>query len=190
MLRLHTSPVALPISLAEAKLHMNVTLDSDDALILSLIAASTGEAEHLMGRAIMPQKWQVTLDAFQDEIDLDRPTVTAIDSIQYAHATTGAMITLDAEASQLSINDYGAVVFPAWGSSWPSTRAQRDAVRIVFSCGYADAASVPDLIKGWIKLHATTTYNTRADVRTGRDADARKMPDVDRMLDRYKVWKL
>ncbi len=190
MLRLHTAPTVLPVSLSEAKLHMNVTLSSDDDLILSLIAAATGEAEHLMGRAIMPQKWQVMLDAFADEIDLDRPPVTAIDSIQYAHATTGDMITLDASASQLSVNDYGAVVVPAWGVTWPSTRAQRDAVRIVFSCGYADAASVPELIKGWIRLQATTSYNTRSSVRTGRDSAAEKMPDVDRMLDRYKVWKL
>lgn len=166
---------------------MNVTLSSDDALILSLLATSTADAEHRMERAIMPQKWLLTLDAFEDEISLRRPTVTAIDSIQYAHATTGVLTTLDPSQYQLVTGEYGASVVPAWGVSWPGTRDVRDAIRIVFSCGYADAASVPEPIKSWINCQATSTYNTRVSVRTGRDSAVQIMPYIDTLLDRYRA---
>jgi uncharacterized phiE125 gp8 family phage protein len=190
MLRLSLPPSSPPVSIAEAKDNMGVTISTDDALILSMIAAATGEAEHLMGRAIMPQKWMLTLDEFEDEIFLDRPPVTAIDSVQYAHWITGVLTTLDPSAYQLVLGDYRASVVPAWSTTWPSARATRSAIQILFSCGYADAASVPEDIKGWIKMQATTYYNNRSTVRSGRDYASQKMPDADRLLDRYKVWSL
>lgn len=190
MLRLSVPPASQPVSVSEAKDNMGVTIATDDTLILSMIATATGEAEHLMGRAIMPQKWLLTLDEFEEEIALDRPTVTAIDSIKYVHAITGVLTTLDPSAYQLVTGQYSASVVPAWNTTWPAARATRDAIQIVFSCGYVDAASVPEEIKGWIKMQATTYYNNRSTVRSGRDYSSQKMPDADRLLDRYKVWSL
>lgn len=187
-LQLQTPPTLYPLTVAEAKSHLRVDVADDDALIQALISASTQDAEHLMGRAIMPQKWLYTADVFDAEIELDRPTVTAVDYVKYIHPTTGVPTTLSAGVYQtVLLSDHKAKILPAYGQTWPGTRAQPEAVQILFSCGYPDAASVPELIKAWIKLRLGMLYENR--VAAG-DKNAYAMPFVDGLLDRYRNWSM
>ena len=61
-LKLLTPPAASVLTLAAAKVHLREDLvdDANDALIEAIITAATQDAEHLMGRAILPQTWQLT----------------------------------------------------------------------------------------------------------------------------------
>lgn len=55
-----TAPTEAPVTLDEAKDHLRVTHSNEDALILGLIAAATGQLDGWrgqLGRAIMPQTW-------------------------------------------------------------------------------------------------------------------------------------
>lgn len=194
-LRIQTPADALPLKLQDAKLHCRVIADvsdvspcPEDDLLEALIGAATLDAEHMMGRAVMQQKWQVTLDAFAPSIDLQRPPVTAIDSIKYVD-TAGVLQTLPTTDYQfVGASDYTARVVPAYGKAWPATRAQPEAVQIVFSCGYADAASVPELIKAWIKLRVGALYENREAWSVGQAIEPND--HVDRLLDRYRAWLL
>jgi uncharacterized phiE125 gp8 family phage protein len=200
-LSLLTAASVLPVTLAEAKAHLRVDITDDDALITSLIGAATLEAEHLMQRAIMPQTWILTLDSFRphparywltgrasQSIGLDRPPVTAIGSIQYVDIN-GAAQTLDPTAYRLLKHEYSGAVVPVFGLNWPNTRQQADAVQITFSTGYADAASVPELIKAWIKLRVGTLYENREMFAVDTRLTFVDLP-FDGLLDRYRVWQL
>jgi uncharacterized phiE125 gp8 family phage protein len=129
-----STPASTPaVSLAEGKLHLRVDITDDDALITSLIASATDEAEHFMGRALMPQKWTLTLDDFypecQSQIELARPVVTAIDSVKYIHPTTGVLTTVTpGDYRAVLANEYVAYVTPAWGKAWPDARGQTEAL--------------------------------------------------------------
>lgn len=194
-LRLQTPSAAPCVTVQEAKLHCRTIVDisdvsntSEDALFASLIAAATQDAEHLMGRSVMPQKWQVMLDAFSSSMDLQRPTVTAIDSIKYIDAA-GTLQTLAPSVYQAVLaSEYTARAVLAYGQSWPSTRSQPEAVQIVFSTGYADAASVPELIKTWIKLRVGALYENREAWTTGQAIE--RNAHVDYLIDRYRTWLL
>jgi len=185
-LRLHTPPTAQPITLAEAKLHLRVDIDDEDLMIISLIDAATAACEHLMGRAIMPQKWQVSECSFHPGvIVLQRPTVTGIDSITYVDGN-GDTQTLPPSAYRLIIgSDYTAAVVPAWNAIWPSVSAQVGSVSVIFSCGYEDAGSVPGPIKSWIKLMVGALYKNRELVT---DKQVFTLGMADSLLDRYRVW--
>lgn len=186
-LRLHTPPSAPPVTLAEARLHLLIDdgMTDADSLILSLIDAATADAEHLMGRAIMPQKWQLSLSAFCNVITLQRPTVTAVDVVTYID-NAGALQTVDPVNYQIAnASDYTAALVPAFGKSWPSSRCQPEAVKIVFSCGYADAASVPASIKAWIKLRIGALYVNR---ESFTEQQTHSLGMTDSLLDRYRVW--
>lgn len=189
-LKLTTARTLQPITRAEAKLHLRVDASDEDALIDALIVAATDDAEHLMSRAVLPQTWTLYLDDFcADQIDLQRPPVTAITTVKYLQASDGALTTLpDTEYTLAAGSDYTARVLPAYGKAWPATRDMPEAVQIAFVCGYANAAAVPEPIKAWIKLRIGALYENRQAWTLGKAIE--RNPHVDHLLDRYRVWSL
>lgn len=193
-LQLITPPDDPVVTTAEAKLHLRVDASDEDALIDALVAAATADAEHLMGRAVMPQAWRLTLDSFYCDgtatpIMLARPTVTAITAVEYLQESDGVLTTLDAADYVLAASsDYTARLVPAFGATWPAVRAMPGAVHIGFTCGYADAASVPAPIKAWILLRVGALYEQRQAWTLGKKIE--QNPFVDFMLDRYRCWAM
>lgn len=186
-LRLQTAASGLPVSLEDAKLHLRVDTDDENSLISSIIAAAALDAEHEMGRALMPQKWLLSLDHFAACISLKRPPVSAIDSVKYLSSAGGAAITVSpADYQLLNGSDYAADLIPAFGRSWPSTAAQPESVQILFTAGYADAASIPANIGAWIKLRIGALYEHREAWTAGLKIE--QNPHVDHLLDRGRTW--
>jgi len=186
-LKLQTAPAAPCITTAEAKGHLRVTANSEDALIDALVLAATQDAEHLMQRAIMPQAWLLTLDAFASCIKLQRPPVVAVTSVNYAAADTGTVTLLPNTEYQLDLgSDLYARLVPVYGKTWPATRAQIAAVQILFTCGWADAAAVPAVIRQWILLRIGALYENREAWTLGKAIE--QNPHLDFMLDRYRVF--
>jgi len=184
-LKLITAPATEPITLDEAKAHLRVVGDDEDALITALIAAARQGAEHITGRALMPQVWELVLDEFECTINLPKPPLVAVASVKYVD-TNGVLQALDESAYQVDADSVPARVMPAYGASWPSTRCQPNAVRIQFQCGYADAAAVPQEIKTWMLLRISALYENRDAVNVGNIVT--EFPYVERLLDAYRVW--
>lgn len=187
-LKLITAAAALAVSLAEAKAHLRVDTSDDDTLITAMITAATESAEQITGRAIMPQTWELTLDAFPDAFELTRVPVASITSVVYAD-TNGDDQTLSALLYSLDNNDdFGPTyVVPAYDTEWPDTRDQINAVKVRYVAGYTDATLVPEPIKAWIKLQIGAMYENREREVTG-SLVAVKLGFADALLDRYKVW--
>ena len=187
-LKLITPPAALPVSLADAKGHLRVDVPDDDALITAMLGAAAQMAEQATGRALMPQTWQIGLDAFPRAFELTRVPAASITSLVYADPT-GTDQTLGTMNYTLNnSDDFGvAVVVPSYGNAWPATRCQPSAVRLTYVAGYADAASVPESIKSWIKLQVGAMYENRS---TESIRQTYALGFADRLLDRYKVWSV
>ncbi len=187
-LKLITAASTLAVSLDEAKLHLKLETSVEDALITSDILSAAEAAEQITGRAIMPQTYELTLDAFPDALELTRVPVASVTSLKYFDATgteqtlSNTLYTLD------SADDAGfAYVVPVYAGSWPSTRDQINAVALRYVAGYADAASVPESIKAWIKLMIGAMYESR---QLEGAKQTYSLGFADRLLDRYKVWQL
>lgn len=212
-LKLQTAPSGACITLAEAKLHLRVDAADEDALITALIDAATQDAEHLMQRAVMPQQWKLTVDSFTSDsvsvttdyavsqvlgggvavvggcLLLQRPTVISVDSVKYIAAATGVQTTLANTEYQVDLgNDLVGRLAPAYGKSWPSVRAQLGAVEVLFTCGWADAAAVPAVVKQWIKLRIGALYENREAWTFHRPIERNAF--VDYLLDRYRVFTI
>lgn len=187
-LKLITAAATYPITLAEAKLHCRVDSADEDTLISALITASTEMAEHITGRALMTQTWELTLDAFPEAFELTRVPVQSITSLKY-YDDAGTQQTLSNTLYALdNADDHGfAYVVPVYAGSWPTSRDQINAVSVRFVAGYADAASVPEGIKQWIKLTISTMFENRETVSIGGMSS---LPFCDRLLDRYSVYSL
>lgn len=182
-------PADEPLTLAEAKSHLNVGHTDDDALISGLIAAAREQTETETGRRWMPQTITLSLvtfpyrgvplgdyfSMFGDEytaggvlakftIPLPYEPVSAVNAIRYYDAT-GVLQTLAAGTDYLPwLSHSPPVVYPAPGRYWPFTQIGRlGAVEVEFVCGYANADAVPASAKAAMKLALGLWYENRGD---------------------------
>lgn len=118
-----TPPGAEPVTLAEARLHLKADdgVTADDTLITSLIVAARRHIEQVCERALMPQTWRVSLDAFPSgAIEVPGGLVRVIDSLKYVdtksymgtYARSGTTVTV-------TMNGHGYAV----GEAVPVTAA-------------------------------------------------------------------
>lgn len=184
---------------AQAKVHLHVDADHtmDDELITSLIGAAAQDCEATMGgRALLPQTWRQRLDAWpagpMAPVELGPATVTGITGISYI-TTAGATVTLDAAGAaaitQLVADPLCALLYPAYGTTWPAVRQQPAAITITYTCStWATAAEVPALVLAWIKLRLCALYYQREAWTVGKAIEPN--PHIDRLLDRWCLHRL
>lgn len=175
------------MTLADAKLHARVDNTAEDTLISSMISAAREESEHILGRALITQTWELVLPAFADSMDLPMAPVSSIASIKYLDSA-GLEQTLDSTVYDLIEEGMPPRVVLKSGQYWPATYTAEDAVRIRFVAGYgADGTFVPQAIRAWILVRVSSLYAQREAFATGISVAA--MPDrfMAGLLDPYRM---
>jgi uncharacterized phiE125 gp8 family phage protein len=198
-LKLITPPTAEPLELADAKLHLRADMDDDteDGYITSLIVAAREAAEHMTGRALITQTWELALDRFYEHrrefhrysgdayrIALPKPPLISVASVKYIDPN-GIQQTMPEADYQVDIYSEPGRLVPAYNAFWPATRCQPNAVIIRYTVGYANAAAVPQQIKNWMLLRIGMLYENRESVSPGQPIQ--EMPQADRLLDAYRI---
>ena len=152
------APSVTPVSLVEAKAHLAVTHSSDDTIIQIYLDAAVSHldgAEGTLGRCIVTQTWDYTMDAFPATIAVPLPDLASVTSITYVDAD-GATQTLSSALYRVS----GQTITPG-DSGWPGTDNVTGAVTVRFVAGYGVAAAVPAAIKAAILLYIGDLYANR-----------------------------
>jgi uncharacterized phiE125 gp8 family phage protein len=197
-LKLITAPEDEPLTLAEAKAHLRVESTDDDTLITSLISSAREAVEGHTQRSLMLQTWELALPAFPTvcradaslylfAIQIPKGPLSSITSVKYVDES-GVLQTMDEADYQPDDHSEPPQLVPAYGTTWPATRAQPNAVLIRYVAGYAEAENVPAQIKAWMKLRIATLYENRESVVSGVQSQELGGQFVDRMLDAYKIW--
>lgn len=154
-----TAPAEMPVTLSEVKAFCNVTIDLDDAMLTSFIAAATADAEHFTGMRFITQTLDLYLDAFPAHdgvVEIPGP-VASVASVKYIDAD-GVEQTMDSADYVLDPVSNPARLVPAFEKEWPETREQFNAVVIRFVQGEA-ASACPDSVKTFIKAHVRHVYD-------------------------------
>lgn len=202
-MQLITPPAAEPVSLAEAKLHLRVDFDEDDALIQALISAARQAAEMLTQRQLVTARWRMVLDSFPGcglmgapagqtftlpghAILIPKSPLQSVVEIRYldmagvSQVMPSAHYTVDKACEPARIT-------PVFGQIWPVALPQIGAVSVTFDAGYGSAADVPEGLKSWIKLRLGSLYAHREEVASMARGRIDPLPFVDGLLDPYKV---
>lgn len=164
-----TAPGTLPLTLAEAKIHVHEEGSDQDDLIQLFIQAAVDHVDGpngFLGRALIDQTW----DYFLEEhpvcaIDLPLPPLIEVIGV-FAIAGNGTETEWPAENYRVdNASEPGRIVTAtAWPSptygSWYAT------ARVRYRAGYVDTqdipqAAVPFPIRAAILLHVGDLYRTR-----------------------------
>jgi uncharacterized phiE125 gp8 family phage protein len=162
-MNLHQSQLATwsPVTLADAKQHSRIDIDDDDALITAQLAAAVVRGEQVTNRQFAPATWTLKLDAFPgtDTIELPKPPLLSVSSIQYVD-TDGATQTFSGSDYSIDRTSEPGRVVLGFGNSWPSARAQPDAITITYVAGYGSVVTA---------VNATNVFTITAGGRTYAD---------------------
>ncbi len=161
------SPV---IELAEAKEHLRVDHDEDDALIEAYLAAAQDHIERHTSQVLTPRVMEMAVRGFPiggrsgAAFDIPRTPVTGIEAIDYLDS--------DGIAAALAEEDWrwtesaASLVRPAIAASWPAAYDEDGSVRLTFEAGY-DLGLAPGSLSSAVKLLLGTFYAQREGVITG-----------------------
>lgn len=135
-----TSPATGVIDLQEAREHLRVTSNEEDALIAEYVATASAyldARDGILGEALVTQTWRYALD-YPQEVTLPLGPVQSITAIRYLDET-GAEQTYSAANYRLVDGRVELVD----GAVWPLVASRGDAFWIDFVAGYGAASSVP-----------------------------------------------
>ena len=161
-----SAPATEPVSRTEAKLHLRVDTTTDDTWIDNAIQAAREYAETVTGRAFITQTLALKLEGFPNgqPLWLPRPPLVSVTSVAYVdpNGNTQSWASNAYELSQPSGPRASyARILPLWGTQYPVTRPQMEAVTVTYVAGYGAASAVPQAIKSAILLLVGHLYANR-----------------------------
>lgn len=163
MFKVITDVTTEPVTLAEARLHLKLLESNEtteDSLITAWITAAREKAEQYTGRALAPKTLEMAFDEFPAySFDLDMSPVSSVTSIKYTD-NDGVEQTVDSGDYALSTYGLENIIAPAYDFTWPTARAQRDAVRVRYATGYS---TVPKSVKSALLLMIAWLFEHRGE---------------------------
>jgi uncharacterized phiE125 gp8 family phage protein len=176
-LKLVTEPTTDPVTLEEAKAHLNVDFDDYDDLIASYIRGAQMAIVYNTGHALSPSTWDLAYDAFptgntpEGFVQLPIGPLISVDSVNYVDPDTEMETVLsNSEYEVDTINRLGGV--QPISSGWPAVMTTINAVRIRFTAGYPDsgspiASTVPAGLKHAVLVMVRDMYDFRSPTIAG-----------------------
>lgn len=178
-LKLITPPDSAPVTLEEVKAQLNIDYNDEDTMLEAMIIAATdsldGPNGDLCGRALKPQTWDLTLDAFPGDIysyplalatnniRIPLPPLIEVESVNYVDSDTELEVELAVGEYEVDLigTPYGWVAPGSAG--WPTPMTTLNAVRVRFVAGYPDtdspiATTVPTPIRQAIIMIVMDMY--------------------------------
>jgi uncharacterized phiE125 gp8 family phage protein len=188
--RLVQGPTELPISVDEVKLRLRVDDDESDAVIEDYIEAATDAAQKFTGRALRPQTWELSLDAFPDmgspEIVVPHPPLREVLSIKYDDGD-GLEQTVSANDYQVDTVSEPGWILPNADFTWPTPLEAINSIRVLYVAGYggdSPGGAIPKAILQAITLMVRYWYDG------GQQVDVYGMPPgAEPLLRKYRVLR-
>lgn len=164
-LSLVTGPALEPVFLAEARAQCKVDIPDEDATIAGYLLTAREYVETATGRSLLTQTWELTLDAWPEQIVLPRPPAQSVTSVTYLD-DAGNQQTLDPSQYRLvklATGDWAVV--RAYNVTWPMVRSIEACITVRFVCGYGSApGAIPESLRQAILLLVEHWFKNRGAV--------------------------
>ncbi len=162
-----------PVTLQDAKQHLQVTTNDDDQYISDLISVARRQVEAETDRALITQTWQQTRDAWpvgSTPIELWPCPVASVSQITYVDGD-GATQTLATSVYELDANEEPGQIRLKYDQSWPALRGDDRGITITYVSGYGAApANVEPLARHAVLYLLAWMYEMRTPAIIGTTA--------------------
>ena len=172
------APTAEPVTLEEAKEFMRILDTDSDTLISSLIAVCREHVENITNRQLGVATFELTVSDFISK--LPKNPIKSIEKIEYM-GVDGNYLTLD--SSTYYMYERHGIGYISY-SEVPNILEHQKAVKITFIAGYE---LVPEAIKQYIKVKASTLYENRESYVVGVSIAEFGNEFVENLLSSYKI---
>ena len=164
------TPAATPaVSVADCKLDLRIeaSFTMDDDLILSYINAASKYASEVVGRKLINETVQVSIDGFSSTIVLPFTPVSSVSEVQYYDGDNASQTLNTTDFYLYNFDNKTELVFKD-NTTIPTTYNRRDAVNITFITGMGAASSdiTPTITKA-IRLLVAHWYENRSSTVVG-----------------------
>lgn len=161
-LTLLTPPLAEPVGLAQAKAHLRVTFDAEDALIAALIVAARERVEAELGLSLVETDWRETRDRWDLDEDgaatLARGPLIAVDAVE--RVVVGGLFAPVGFAAERGSRP-GRVIVEA--PPWSGLRSS-GALVIDYRAGFGPAeADVPETLRQAVLALVAEAFERRGE---------------------------
>lgn len=177
--RLVTGPATEPLTYAEVKAFLRLNDDSEQTFVTTLITIARQIVEGQTWRPLISQSWALQFDASELNLfisNVNKAPIISIDSVTY-YDLNNSLQTLSPTLYETDIYGNPARVRL---KSIPTVYDRMGALIVNFTCGYTNAAAVPQAIKQAMLLIIGHLYENRSDVLTGTQIN--EMPLASRYL--------
>jgi uncharacterized phiE125 gp8 family phage protein len=191
-IRIITPPEVEPVTLADLRAHLGIEpyeLDSSgngthphDAMIMAMLGAAREHAEQFTGRSVALKTYELALDAFpaDGDIELPHPPVVSVESVVYVTTdSAGDYVEETIDSADYSLDRHQADAGAAWlspaaGASWPAASELINAVKIRYRAGYQvpepdssaeDAEALPFALRAAMLVVVGYLYEHRGDLQ-------------------------
>lgn len=208
---LTSSPAVEPVTAAELRTLLNESVSGlPDSEAEAFIVEAREWIEETTALALITQSWRLALDQWPahdepwwdgvrqgsiadlhgsrkySDLDLPRFPLQAVDSVTvYDESSTSASVTI---ADTFDVDTYrkpGRLTLKR-GATWPVALRANNAIEIVYTAGYGDAASdVPAALRSAVKRMAAWLYTNRGDCQEAAEAVSAM-----KLLSAYRVARL
>lgn len=163
-------PIALAVTLDDAKRHLRIDFDVEDMYIRALVETAVEWLEVSVGRTLITTNWKVVGQSWPCYrlIELKFAPLQSITSVKYYDADD-VLQTLDANKYRIVLDDFiqGGLELKA-GETWPALANRYDAVQIEYVAGYGDLPSdIPNAARQCVLLLVAHWYLNREAIVVG-----------------------
>jgi len=171
-------PASTSVSLIDAKAFLRILHSDDDALITDIIKSVEEHTQNILNRQLEVATYELYTDDFISK--LPKNPIIEVLKIEYMGAD-GVYVELDSSTYYLYERDgIGYISY----SEVPTFKEHQKAIKITFSCGYAE---VPSAIKSYMKVKIATYYENREEFVIGTITSDFKDGFISDLLKPYRI---